>query len=211
MDNSDNLSLNKQGSAEPIIFAFFLSGFAALTYQLAWQRALYRIYGINTESVTIIVSAFMFGLGMGDLFGGWFSTRKNINKLFAFALFEIGIALFGIFSLSIFEVLGGLTVKASWLETMVSAFLLVLIPTFLMGATLPILLADLSNRLGSVGLSLSRLYYINTFGSAVSALLSISFLFKYLGLSGSVTAAVILNLATAVIIMAFCFNNRPQK
>jgi spermidine synthase len=50
---------------------FFFSGFPALIYQLTWQRSLFRIFGVTTESVTIVVTAFMFGLGLGSLAGGW--------------------------------------------------------------------------------------------------------------------------------------------
>ena len=50
---------------------FFFSGFPALIYQLTWQRSLFRIFGVNTESVTIVVTAFMLGLGLGSLAGGW--------------------------------------------------------------------------------------------------------------------------------------------
>src|SRR5438552_269739 len=46
---------------------FFFSGFPALIYQIVWQRSLFVIYGINIESVTIVVSAFMLGLGLGSL------------------------------------------------------------------------------------------------------------------------------------------------
>ena len=53
-----------------ICAVFLLSGFAALLYQIVWQRALYAIYGINIESVTMIVTAFMLGLGIGSLVGG---------------------------------------------------------------------------------------------------------------------------------------------
>ena len=40
---------------------FFFSGFPALLYQIVWQRALFTLYGVNIESVTIVVSAFMLG------------------------------------------------------------------------------------------------------------------------------------------------------
>ena len=50
---------------------FFLSGVPALLYQIVWQRALFTIYGVNIESVTIIVTIFMLGLGLGSLAGGW--------------------------------------------------------------------------------------------------------------------------------------------
>ena len=53
-----------------LYFLFFFSGLPALIYQLTWQRSLFRIFGVNTESVTIIVTAFMLGLGLGSLAGG---------------------------------------------------------------------------------------------------------------------------------------------
>ena len=56
---------------------FFLSGFPALLYQVVWQRALFTIYGVNIESVTMVVSAFMLGLGLGSLGGGWLSERRG--------------------------------------------------------------------------------------------------------------------------------------
>ena len=54
---------------------FFFSGFPALIYQLTWQRNLFLIFGVNIESVTIVVTAFMLGLGLGSLAGGWLSGR----------------------------------------------------------------------------------------------------------------------------------------
>ena len=60
---------------------FFFSGFPALIYQLTWQRALFRIFGVNIESVTIVVTAFMLGLGLGSLVGGWLSKRRGIQVL----------------------------------------------------------------------------------------------------------------------------------
>ena len=54
---------------------FFFSGFPALIYQLTWQRALFRIFGVNIESVTVVVTAFMLGLGIGSLAGGWLSKH----------------------------------------------------------------------------------------------------------------------------------------
>jgi hypothetical protein len=46
---------------------FFCSGMPALIYQIVWQRALFAIYGVNSESVTVVVTAFMIGLGLGSL------------------------------------------------------------------------------------------------------------------------------------------------
>src|SRR5436309_14832355 len=87
---------------------FFFSGFPALIYQLTWQRALFRVFGVNSESVTVVVSAFMLGLGLGSLAGGWISKRRNISLLPLLALIEIVTALFGIVLLGAFELVGAL-------------------------------------------------------------------------------------------------------
>src|SRR5258708_32076716 len=81
---------------------FFCSGFPALIYQLTWQRELFRIFGVNTESVTIVVTAFMLGLGLGSLAGGWMSKRSGFQLLPLLAAIEIITAAFGLVSLSVF-------------------------------------------------------------------------------------------------------------
>jgi spermidine synthase len=79
---------------------FFFSGFPALIYQLTWQRALFRIFGVNVESVTIVVTAFMLGLGLGSLAGGWLSKRPGIALLPLLALIELMTGAFGLASRS---------------------------------------------------------------------------------------------------------------
>src|SRR5215213_2951779 len=91
---------------------FFFSGFPALVYQLAWQRELFRIFGVNSESVTIVVTAFMLGLGLGSLAGGWMSRQSSIRLLPVLAAIELLTAAFGIVSLSLFEQVG--TLIANW-------------------------------------------------------------------------------------------------
>src|SRR5438046_147306 len=79
---------------------FFLSGFPALIYQLTWQRALFRIFGVNIESVTVVVTAFMLGLGLGSLLGGWISNGRRIPLLPLLALIELMTGAFGLISLT---------------------------------------------------------------------------------------------------------------
>src|ERR1700755_1214554 len=89
---------------------FFCSGFPALIYQLTWQRALFRIFGVNIESVTIVVTAFMLGLGLGSLAGGWVSKRRGIPLLPLLAAIEAMTGVFGVFSLEIFDRVGEFTI-----------------------------------------------------------------------------------------------------
>jgi MFS family permease len=85
---------------------FFFSGFPALIYQLVWQRSLFRIFGVNSESVTIVVTTFMLGLGLGSLCGGWISRRSNLKPLLLLGGIELATAAFGLVSLQIFEQVG---------------------------------------------------------------------------------------------------------
>src|ERR1041385_7506579 len=127
------------GWTRALAVLFFFSGFPALIYQLTWQRALFRIFGVNIESVTIVVSAFMLGLGLGSLGGGWLSGRRGVPLLAVFGVAELGIGLFGAFSLPIFHYVAHFTAGTSESKTAAITFVLLLAPTALMGSTLPIL------------------------------------------------------------------------
>jgi spermidine synthase len=181
---------------------FFFSGFPALIYQLTWQRELFRIFGVNSESVTVVVTAFMLGLGLGSLAGGWLSRRRKISLLPLLAAIEIATAAFGIVSLSVFEKVGALV--ANWpLPAMAAVnLLLVIVPTLLMGATLPILVSHLVRRSGQVGNAVGLLYYVNTLGAGAACLVSCIVLFPFFGMHGAVFTAVGLNVAVAAGAMA---------
>ncbi len=165
---------------------FFFSGFPALLYQIVWQRALFTIYGVNIQSVTVIVTVFMLGLGLGSLAGGRLSTVSNIKTLRAFGFIELSIGAFGACSLFLFKYVAQFTAGASTATTGVVTFFLLLIPTLLMGSTLPLLVAFMVRRSGNVGESVGSLYAVNTFGSGVACLLAAIFLMRLLGESGSV-------------------------
>src|SRR5687768_11708484 len=87
----------------PIGLAFFLSGAAALAYQVAWQRILALQTGVGIHSIAVIVAAFMLGLGLGSHLGGVASTRvSGPGALRIFAACELAIALFGAVSVTLF-------------------------------------------------------------------------------------------------------------
>jgi predicted membrane-bound spermidine synthase len=182
----------------PFIYAVFAaSGAAALLYQVVWQRALFAVYGINIESVTVVVTAFMLGLGLGGLVGGALSRRPRRSLLALFAVAELGVGLFGFFSLGIFRWVGASTLRAPPAVTALSTFLLVLAPTLLMGATLPLLVAHAVRRSGNVGRSVGLLYFVNTLGSAAASLAAVVFVLGRFGETGTVRLAAGLNLAVS--------------
>ncbi len=176
---------------------FFLSGFPALLYQIVWQRALFAIYGVNIESVTVVVSAFMLGLGLGSLAGGRISRAPRAPLLALFAAAETGIAAYGLLSLPLFYRVAAFTAGVPAAAAGAFAFALVLAPTFLMGATLPLLVAHLVRLSGNVGRAVGILYFVNTLGSAAACFAAALFTMRYLGESGSVRLAAALNLVVA--------------
>src|ERR1700690_372642 len=90
----ENAHLPKDTQVKLLHILFFFSGFPALLYQIIWQRALFAIYGVNIQSVTIVVSAFMLGLGVGSFLGGGVSKNRRISLLVAFGIAELGTAAF---------------------------------------------------------------------------------------------------------------------
>jgi len=185
-----------------IYVMFLVSGAAALVYQLVWQRVLFRIYGIDIASVTIVVTAFMLGLGVGSLVGGVLSRLVPHAVLALFASFEMGIGAFGAVSLELFDRVGSRTAGAGHLATGVLAFLLVLVPTTLMGATLPLLVAWETTRTGNVGRSVSGLYFVNTLGAALGAFMAAGVLFRVLGLQSTVRGTAAINGALGLAVLA---------
>jgi spermidine synthase len=191
-----------------MLAVFLLSGFAALVYQVVWQRALFTIFGVNIESVTLVVTVFMLGLGLGSLAGGALSKRGARSLLLWFSAIELAIATFGVISLDLFERVGEATLAASTLLTGIATFLLLLPPTLMMGSTLPLLVTFAVMRSGNVGRSVGLLYFVNTLGSAFAAFATVLFLMRTLGQQRSVFVAAALNATAAAVAYAHYMRGR---
>lgn len=184
--------MNKRATAW-LMLVFLASGFAALLYQVVWQRSLFAIYGINIQSVTVVVTAFMLGLGFGSLAGGAVSKNPARPALLLFGLVELGTCAFGLVSLSLFHWVGRFTLDLPPVATAVVTLLLVLVPTMCMGATLPLLVAHMVRKNGNVGRSVGQLYFVNTLGSALASFASVLVIMGPLGEANTVRAAAAIN------------------
>ena len=184
-----------------VYLLFFVSGFPALIYQIVWQRSLFAIFGITVESVTVVVTCFMLGLGLGSLGGGRLSQSRTLSPLAIFGLVECGIAAFGALSLRLFDRVGALAVDAPGALTAAVVFALVLIPTVLMGSTLPLLFAALLRDSRNVGRTVGLLYFVNTLGSATACFVAAGFTMRWLGQSGSVAMAAGMNAVLGVLVL----------
>jgi hypothetical protein len=194
-----------------MLVVFLLSGFAALVYQVVWQRSLFTIFGVNIESVTLVVTVFMLGLGLGSLAGGALSKLAAGSLLLWFAAIELGIGAFGVISLTLFERVGVATLGASALLTGIATFGLLLPPTIMMGSTLPLLVTFAVLRSGNVGRSVGLLYFVNTLGSAVAALATVLFLMRALGQQGSVFAAAAINVSVGAVALSHYLRGRRSR
>ena len=195
---------------------FFASGFAALLYQVIWQRLLVFFSGADVYSVTLIVTTFMAGLGLGNLVGGYvadlLSRRTN---LVLFIAAEVAILIFGLLSKGFFydflytrhPELG----QSNWLLWIV-LFCSLLWPTFFMGVSLPLLAKALTRDVGEAAPTIGRLYGINTLGAAVGALVTTWILLPQLGLEQTLTVGAALNFACAcaLILLIISILNQPE-
>ena len=136
----------------------------------------------------------MLGLGLGSLAGGVLSRDARRPLLVVFAVIETALGLFGLVSLELFHFVGRATAARSGLTTFLATFALVLVPTVLMGATLPILVAHSVRRIRNVGQSVGMLYFVNTLGSALAAFTTAAYLLGILGQQRTVALAASLNL-----------------
>ena len=187
------------GSPGWLLFLFFLSGMAALVYQVTWQRALFVALGVNIESVTVVVSLFMFGLGVGSLLGGALSARWAHRLPHLFLGCELLVGAFGLVSLPLIRGVGGAVATGALPLTALSISALLALPTLLMGATLPVLVAHLHRHQPHVGRVVGRLYFVNTLGSAVASYLTARLLFVVAGQQAAVLVAALLNLTVGAL------------
>jgi spermidine synthase len=182
--------------------AFFLSGFAALIYQVVWQRMLVLPIGADVYSTTVIVGAFMAGLGVGSLAGGHVADRVSRRRcLGMFVAAEAAVGGFGAASRYLFYDwmylgLGGLSLTPVAVAIVVFAALIW--PTFWMGMSLPLLARAVTSTLAGAPTRIGVLYGLNTLGAAAGAFGTTWILFPAAGLAGSLWVAVSMNALAAL-------------
>lgn len=205
---SRSLPVNSATSHFTLYILFYLSGVSALIYQVMWQRMLYGIFGVDLTSITIIVSVFMFGLGIGGLLGGRLADYFPNRLLQLYIVIELVIAIFGFASPAIIEYLGFFFFSSNQLITGIASFVMLAVPTIMMGATFPILVTHVNKTIQHIGDSVGGLYFANTLGGAMGAYLAGFVLLSALDIMGTINYAAMLNLSVAFI--AFIFFRRKN-
>lgn len=187
-----------------LFLVFAGTGFSALTLQVVWQRVISLHAGVDMFSITTVVSAFLAGLGLGSLLGGVLADRLGPRRsLLAFAASNAAIGVFAWFSIWLFYDLYRSSVSA--VDGVLSAFAfnfgLLIIPTTLMGLSLPLVARGLVERIDEAAPMVGRLYAVNTIGAGAGAGVGGWLLLGNLGFGGTVRLAGWLNLGAAMLIL----------
>jgi len=187
---------------------FFVSGICGLLYEVVWIRVAGTVIGNTTYALGTVVGVFMAGLALGAWAGGRAADRRTGAALLRlYALLEGGIALSAAAvpfllgaSEPLFQLLwnsvGDVTPLYAALRVVLMGLVLV-VPTTLMGATLPVLTRYLSDSSQAAAGEAGRAYAINTFGGVAGTLASGLWLIPAYGLRATTAIAVVLNLAIA--------------
>jgi hypothetical protein len=185
-----------------IYLGTFLTGAVALVFQVAWQRYLTFLVGSEARSISLVVAVFLFGLAAGYRFWGDLSRRlpSRATQVKALGFVELGIALYGLLFPGYFDLvrqLASAAPDAFALDLLWSAMLL-LPPTFLMGASIPLLTSAVPVSAGEVNFCHTRIYGINTLGAVLGALAAGLWLVPAYGLAMTLIIGAVLEAAVGI-------------
>lgn len=188
----------------PVLTLFFISGLSALIYQVVWSRLLGLLFGNTIQAASTVLAAFMAGLALGSWLLGRVADRHPGRLLRVYGLLELGIAVAGLAVLLglrpldhlhhiLYMKTGGFGLP-NVLWRFVLAFGALIVPTSLMGGTLPVLSRWAIRSEGEIGNKIGLLYSINTLGAVIGAFLTGYALVAALGMNLSQGLAVLLNI-----------------
>ena len=197
--------------------AFFLSGASSLIFQSIWTRYLHHVFGSTTIAMSTVLSVFMAGLGLGAWVFGKISSRIK-HPLMTYAAAELLVALCAVAIPYLVAPDGWLGGVNGWMRTTfgdgstgfaVGRFLAVvpilIVPTTLMGSTLPLLsqhFVEAEQRAGATSSRVGVLYAVNTFGAVAGTFLSGFVLLPTIGLSATNLTAAGMNMLLGASIFA---------
>ena len=186
---------------------FFLSGATGLIYEVLWARMLGLVFGATTLAVSTVLAAFMGGLALGSAIAGrrGSAVRRPVR---AYGLLEIGIALYALAVPFLFTFVDNLYAViwqhfhpgffAFSLWRFLLSCVMLLVPTTLMGATLPLLSAALLRSAGPNRTSITKLYTRNLAGAICGSIVAGFLLLPILGVRSTIYIAAIINIIIGI-------------
>ena len=195
----------------------FASGAAGLVYEVVWARQLTLFLGNTATANAAVLTAFMLGLAAGSLALGRVADRVG-EPLRLYALLEILIGCYGATTPWLFDLLQaayvnvagvvGVTGAYSHLPRFLVATLAMLVPTFMMGGTLPLFCRQFVVARDRMAGSIGFLYGVNTLGAALGTAAAGFYLIPQLGVAGSITLAAGLNILAGMTALSLRFRSQ---
>src|SRR6267142_122187 len=187
-----------------IAICFVLSGATALIYEVLWARMLGLVFGATTVAISAVLAAFMGGLALGSALAARFAARIK-RPVRAYAFIEIAVGLYALAVPVLFRGIDQIYAQVwqrfhpGFCGFTLSRFLLasavLLIPTALMGATLPVLVAALKRSSKNIASAITRLYTWNLTGAISGVIAAGFFLLPQFGVLSTIWIAAATNLA----------------
>jgi len=194
-----------------LIIIFGLSGMAALIYEIIWIRPLTLVFGSSVYAVSTIISSFILGLAIGSWLAGKYSDRIK-NPLKYFAVFQIGIGIYGLLLLPVFSSLPGIYLEVYHLTfpnhylfqftQILMAMALISVPATMMGTTLPLMVRTYSKNFTTIGSDVGRLDAANSIGAVFGTLAAGFLMLPLLGIQDSIIITALINFSIGIIILA---------
>jgi spermidine synthase len=201
-----------------ILGAFFLSGLCGLMYEVVWARMLTLVFGNTLHAVATVLSVFMLGLALGSFIAGRYTGRMTRHRE-AYACVEMALGAYaGFFPVIlhglqqvhslVFQAVYNSPFSLSLVRLLLATGIL-LLPTTLMGATLPLLSQLLTQSASTFAKEIGQLYAINTIGAALGAFLSAFLTIPVLGLHWAMYLGAGLNIAIGLVVLKLPYSG-PQ-
>jgi len=196
-----------KATTRAIAICFVFSGMTGLIYEVLWARMLGLVFGATTLAVSTVLASFMGGLALGSAWAGRLAAQLK-RPLRTYGLIEIGIAVYALIVPTLFRAVDGLY-ALMWAQLHphfylfnIWRFLLsgstLLIPTMLMGATLPVL-AAVVRRSKSQTTSVTRYYTLNLFGAIFGTVAAGFWLLPTYGLRNTIYFAAVINVVIGAV------------
>ena len=190
-----------------IFLLFFFSGAAGLVYEVTWARSLGLVFGASHLAVTTVLAVYMGGQALGSAIFGKLADR-SAHPLRLYGMLELGIGVSAVAFLGLMRIYPWLYPPIARLGEGNGAYLTVvrttfavvamIVPTTLMGGTLPVLTRFVSRRADIVAQQISFLYAFNTVGAVVGTLAAGFVLIRALGVTATLLVAVAVSTAVGV-------------
>ncbi|MDP2320329.1 MAG: fused MFS/spermidine synthase [Acidobacteriota bacterium] len=203
-----------------LLLLFFGSGVCALVYQVMWLRLLALVFGVTVYAASTVLAGFMAGLGLGSYTAGRLAARIT-RPLAAFGIAEVLVGITAFISPIILDALTQVwvTIHPSLPDSLAAitvirfivAFLVLIVPTSLMGATLPLVIKSAVAREERIGGRIGLLYAINTTGAIVGALVAGFYLISEVGVALSFRWAAIGNIVIGIVSLVAAYAMPPQE